>query len=226
MKSIFVFLLLALGLRILMGPIRIQMPDLFGFMPNEILTRFQFRQNKKKDHIQEVTEFLIGFRSLVSTGVPTGIAFQRALTQQDKTFLPNTRAAIAAELKITEGLQLDNQELKIDALKRLQLVLQVSSETGAPIINALDVLISGCIAWTERQALIRNELSSTKSTVTILATLPLIGLGLSSLLGMNTVSWLFTNRIGLLCIFVGATFELLGIYWVKTIIRSANGRAA
>lgn len=102
---------------------------------------------------------------------------------------------------------------------QLQLVTELSLETGSPVTPAVNRLIKQINNEIELKQEINSELASTKATIVILAALPIIGLLLSSLLSTNSMNWLFFSPGGRGCLFIGILFNLLGVYWVKRIIR-------
>ena len=65
------------------------------------------------------------------------------------------------------------------------------------------------------------ELASTKATVFILAGLPIIGSGLSLLLGAQSLTWLLQSIGGRICLTLGITMEVLGWLWVKRLLTGA-----
>lgn len=104
---------------------------------------------------------------------------------------------------------------------RMHLVLRLSSETGTPITPLLNRFIKQVKYQIELKQEIASELASTKATVLVLATLPLIGILLSFLIGINSMQWLFGTSLGRFALVIGAALNLFGWLWVNQIIKKA-----
>lgn len=124
--------------------------------------------------------------------------------------------------ELTSGRQLANVELKAPPHyleQRLILIFQICAESGASITPTLNRFIRQTKNQIEMQQEIDSELASTRATVTVLACLPIFGLFLGSLLNSNTLSWLFNSGAGRICFSLGIILNLVGIYWIKQIIK-------
>lgn len=104
---------------------------------------------------------------------------------------------------------------------RLNLILELSKQSGTPVTPVINRFIKQTKNQIELKQEIASELASTKATVIILASLPILGIFLSSLLSGNSLNWLFGTGAGRLCLGIGAGLNLIGLYWIKRIIRSA-----
>ena len=97
-------------------------------------------------------------------------------------------------------------------------MFDLNSQTGTSLTPTINRFIKQTKNQIELKQEINSELASTKATVVVLAGLPVIGIFLSSLLGANSLNWLFTTSGGRACLFLGALLNLLGIIWIKKII--------
>jgi len=118
----------------------------------------------------------------------------------------------------TAAMQLLAEQVKHKDLTKLAKIIEVSEQTGASINNALGQMIQSTIADAQRHHLVLAEVSGTKATVVVLALLPVLGLLLGLIIGVNPLYWLLTKPIGWFCLISGATFEALGIFWIKRLI--------
>lgn len=103
----------------------------------------------------------------------------------------------------------------------LELVIRSSYETGAAVTPTINRLIKQLKNQIDLKQQVSAELASTKATVIILASLPLFGLFLSSLLSGNSINWLFGTPGGRWCLFGGLTLNLFGIAWLNRIIKKS-----
>ncbi len=105
--------------------------------------------------------------------------------------------------------------------KRLKLVLELSSKTGTPITPLLNRFIRQVKNQIELKQEIASELASTKATVLVLATLPLLGVLLSTVIGTNSLRWLISTPVGRVSLFIGLLLNLIGGLWVNRIVKKA-----
>lgn len=116
---------------------------------------------------------------------------------------------------------LDLRIPKHDLANQLELVVRSSNETGAAVTPTINRLIKQLKNRIDLKQQISAELASTKATVIILASLPALGIFLSSLLSGNSITWLFGTSGGRWCLFGGLVLNLIGIAWIKRIINKA-----
>lgn len=124
--------------------------------------------------------------------------------------------------EISSGAVISRTDLQIPKnilTNQLQLILKLSNETGAPLTPTLNRFIKQVKNQIELKQEINSELASTKATVSILSALPILGILLSSLLGANSINWLFGSNMGRVCLALGIGLNALGIFWVKQIVR-------
>ena len=176
---------------------------------------------KKSNDDMNLINFLIALRNEISAGLPTRVAFENALNYQDDVSMKITRAQVKSGKGIIEALHEESKTNQSFQLKKLITVIDVSEQTGAPMLPSLDTLIASCISDHEQKALLNSELSSTKSTIVVLALLPLIGIALSLVMGVNSLAWLLTHPAGWVCLLVSLSLEALGLLWVRTLINRA-----
>ncbi len=63
------------------------------------------------------------------------------------------------------------------------------------------------------------SLTQVKLSTMMISVLPVAMLFLSNIFGANVLEFLFTNPIGLVCLFFGGIFQILGLMWMKKQIR-------
>ena len=110
---------------------------------------------------------------------------------------------------------------KHKSLSQLELIIKSSNETGAAITPTINRLIKQLKNQIDLKQQVSAELASTKATVIILASLPIFGLFLSSLLSGNSINWLFGTPVGRWCLIGGLTLNLFGIVWLNRIIKKS-----
>lgn len=140
------------------------------------------------------------------------------IDQEFLTFLWEFKSELSSGSLISQNsMQIPEHKLKA----YFQTILSLAQKTGAPVTPIVNRLIKQTKNTIELDQEIAAELASTKATLIVLACLPLVGLALSTLLNGNSLHWLFGTKYGHLCLAVGISLNLVGIYWLKAIIRRA-----
>ncbi|BFV58438.1 hypothetical protein KCMC57_up35420 [Kitasatospora sp. CMC57] len=99
---------------------------------------------------------------------------------------------------------------------------QVTAESGTGLAPGLDQLADALRAERALAEEIESELSGPRTTVAVLAALPLLGLLLGAALGAEPVRILLHTPAGLACLVAGALLEAAGLAWTARIVRAAE----
>ncbi len=107
-------------------------------------------------------------------------------------------------------------------LLRLAAAWEVAARTGAPTADVLDAL-SGALA-SEREELlgVRAALAGPRASALVLALLPLAGVGLGLLMGVNPVGVLVGTTVGRVCALVGIGLASGGWWWTSRMVAAAS----
>ncbi|MFB7666855.1 type II secretion system F family protein [Kitasatospora sp. NPDC056138] len=99
---------------------------------------------------------------------------------------------------------------------------EVTAEGGTGLAAGLDQLADALRAERALTEEIAGELAGPRTTVAVLAALPLVGLLLGAALGAKPVQVLLHTPVGLGCLAVGALLEAAGLVWTARIVRAAE----
>jgi tight adherence protein B len=97
-------------------------------------------------------------------------------------------------------------------------VWSVSERSGAPAAAVLDRVEQDFRARQDQRLEVVAALAGARSTGTLLAVLPLFGIGLGAGMGAHPVAVLLGRPLGQLALVVGAALEGLGVLWTSRII--------
>lgn len=100
----------------------------------------------------------------------------------------------------------------------------VSDRSGAPLADALDRADAHLRSRERQRQLVTAQLAGPRATATLLAGLPVLGLGLAAGSGGQPLAILFGTRIGQAALLAGAVLQAIGTLWSMRIIRSATAR--
>jgi tight adherence protein B len=99
---------------------------------------------------------------------------------------------------------------------------QVAVDGGAGLADGLDRIADALRADREQREDLRAQLAAPRSTVALLALLPVFGLVLGGGLGADPVGILLRTPAGLGCLAVGGLLEWAGLAWTARITRTAE----
>jgi tight adherence protein B len=99
---------------------------------------------------------------------------------------------------------------------------EVTAESGTGLAAGLDQLTDALRAEQALTEEIAGELAGPRTTIAVLAALPLIGLLLGAALGAKPVQVLLHRPIGLGCLAMGVLLEAAGLAWTARIVRAAE----
>ncbi|MFJ9519511.1 type II secretion system F family protein [Kitasatospora sp. NPDC101801] len=99
---------------------------------------------------------------------------------------------------------------------------RITAESGTGLAPGLDQLADALRAERALAEEIESELAGPRTTVAVLAALPLVGLLLGAALGAEPVRILLHTPAGLACLAAGALLEAAGLAWTARIVRAAE----
>ena len=197
--------------------------------------RQRFRLPKRHDIDLGVLATDVATRLRAGLGVDQAwrVSLQRAgLPAREPVLDGRGTPRILAELDAQEGLVADLRSLvtgqaRITHLTRVTLpsllaATRLTWETGAPMADVLDECAEGLTEAGEAQTARQVALQGPKSTAAMLAWLPLLGLVLGILMGVDPLSFLLGTTLGKLFLALGLIFEAAGILIVRKMVHSAQ----
>ena len=140
----------------------------------------------------------------------------RILTELDRQSGPadRVRAFLTGAPRITHVTRI--------ALPSLLAATRLTWETGAPMADVLDECAEGLTEAGEAQAAREIALRGPHSTATMLAWLPIIGIGLGFMMGVDPVGFLLGSTLGRVFLILGICFEIAGVIIVRRLVRTAQ----
>lgn len=109
-----------------------------------------------------------------------------------------------------------------DGLVGLAACWRVAVDRGAGLAAGLDRLEAALRAERDQRADMRAQLAGSRSTASMLAGLPALGLLLGTALGADPLHVLLHTGPGLGCLLAGGVLEGVGLWWALRIVRGAE----
>jgi len=191
-------------------------------IPTGIPNSFLKSRVSKQFEESQLISLLTAVRQELIAGIPVNQALANVMHDQPREFFSNSRDAAAEMSDLLAGLARDADQMQNSVLCQLVKILTINKTSGASITSALDMMIKSALIRQEQNQQIAAELSGVKATITVLALLPAVGTFLGLVMGVNVVYWLLTNPFGWLCLTVSGALEVLGLLWVRKLIRGVK----
>ncbi|MFD0258833.1 type II secretion system F family protein [Kitasatospora indigofera] len=102
---------------------------------------------------------------------------------------------------------------------------RVSAGSGSGFAGGLDQVAEALRAEQALAEEIEGELAAPRTTIAVLAALPVLGLLLGAMLGAHPLDILLHTPAGLACLAGGTALEVAGLAWTARIVRTARGGA-
>ena len=177
---------------------------------------------KRKISFEDELQFIFNVKSQLHAGVNHTDALHFAVSRAPESLLSTTRQALASQTNAYSALVEDSFIYNAPSLARCANLLELSSQSGSSVNEALTQVADKLMNRRNQEQLIATELASTKATVFVLAGLPIMGAGMGFMLGANSMSWLFGSNVGRVCAVLGLGLELVGWLWIKRLLNRAS----
>jgi tight adherence protein B len=177
---------------------------------------------KRKISFEDELQFIFNLKSQLHAGVNHADALKFAASRAPEFALSSTRQALASQTNAFSALHNDALSYNTQSLARCANLLDLSSQSGSSVNEALTQVADKLMNRRNQEQLIATELASTKATVFVLAGLPIMGAGMGLMLGADSISWLFGSSAGRVCLVLGLGLELMGWLWIKRLLNCAS----
>lgn len=172
-----------------------------------------------------VIEFCLAMAGEVRAGRPPGHALAEAGAQ-----LGEPGAAVVAAARyggdVPGALRSAAASPGAEGLRGVAACWQVAVDGGASLASGLERVAEALRAERDQHEDLRAQLAGARSTVLVLAALPVFGLLLGAAMGAEPLQVLLHSPAGLGCLLVGVLLEGAGLAWMAAIIRSAERAAS
>jgi tight adherence protein B len=99
----------------------------------------------------------------------------------------------------------------------------LAEQTGAPLAAILDRIAGSIQSEVELDREVAVEAGPARATARLMAVLPVFGLGLGFLLGVNPVAVLVGSGLGVACLVGGLALACGGVWWIESIVSALDG---
>jgi tight adherence protein B len=186
------------------------------------IPKLSLKQKVKNNlSFEEQLQFVFNLKSQLNAGINPLDVLRFAISRAPEFAFKNTRQALTSQTNMYSALHDDSKVYEVASLASCANLLELSSQSGSSINEALTHVADKLMMRRNQEQLIATELASTKATVFVLAGLPIIGAGMGLMLGSDSISWLLGSTAGRVCLALGIALELLGWLWIKRLLNRA-----
>jgi tight adherence protein B len=110
-----------------------------------------------------------------------------------------------------------------ESLADVSAAWHLAEQAGAPLAVILDRMAGSIQAEVELEREVAVEAGPARATARLMAVLPVFGLGLGLLLGVNPVAVLLSSGLGVACLVAGLALAGCGLWWIERIVAALDG---
>lgn len=115
---------------------------------------------------------------------------------------------------------------RVDSLPATFAVCRMGHATGAPMADILDSCAEGITEAGESRSAREVALAGPQTSARMLATLPIVGIAIGYVLGVDPLDFLFETTVGNVALVAGIAFEIAGLVVVYRMVREAKNAEA
>jgi len=177
-------------------------------------SRQRDRRAKEAAALQAALGTLVGE---LRVGAHPVVAFERAATEVDGTVADALRA-VAARARlgadVSSGLHSAALQSTVPQYwKRLSATWLLAQTRGLAIVALIRAAEQDVVERERFNAGVTAGMAGARATATILAGLPVLGVGLGHLIGAQPLRFLLSGGVGGWCLVIGVTLACAGLWW-------------
>ncbi len=165
----------------------------------------------------EVARVVRAASAELRAGVDPAAALHAATSDASDSWL-TVRSVGAAD--ITTALESASTTPGGESLTTVAAAWHLAEQAGAPLAAILERMATSIQAEVDLDREVAVEAGPARATARLMAVLPIFGLGLGLLLGVNPVAVLLGSGLGVACLVAGLALACGGVWWIERIVSS------
>ena len=147
---------------------------------------------------QRAVDAVAALAADLRAGLPTGVALAAATALQAPATVGKPASVVA---------------------ERVAAAVRVAESSGAPLADVLDRLENHLRAVDRARATAAAQAAGARVSALLLAAMPLAGVGLGGVIGVDPAPVLLRTRLGVACLFGAVSLQLGGLAWATRLAR-------
>lgn len=210
----------ALAAVLLAGVPRLGAP---GLSVDRLVEAWRDRWPRRGDREGSVLELVTALVAELDTGVPPDLALLNAAGSIPRAPCPTSLRAVRVGGDIPAALRVDSGVPGGEGLRAVAACWEVTLGSGSGLSQALTAVMGGLRDDAQTRAALSAEVAAVRASARILATLPILGVLVGSWTGARPFAWLLGTGAGRMTLVLGGFLQLLGMLWLRRIVRQAAG---
>lgn len=153
----------------------------------------------------------------LSAELSAGTPPQRALVIAGEHAWPVACGAVRFDGDVAEALRQDARRMPLIA--PLAACWAVSAQQGSGLAISVTRMAEQSRIAEDIRVQLEAQLAGPRATARILMLLPLFGIAMGMMMGVNPVAWLLGTPLGLACLVGGLALTALGYWWTSLIVQ-------
>jgi len=146
-----------------------------------------------------------------------GTPQHRALEITGESVWPSACGAVRFDGDIAEALRLDAR--RIPLIAPLAACWSVAAQQGSGLSVAVTRMAEQARVAEDIRVQLVAQLAGPRATARILIFLPLFGIAMGMMMGVNPLAWLLGTPLGMGCLALGIGLISLGYWWISRIVQ-------
>ena len=177
-----------------------------------MIGRYLHGSRERRAARKAAIDALAALAAELSAGTPQ----QHALVLVGEHVWPAACGAVRFDGDVAEALRLDAQAVPL--LAPLAACWAVSAQQGSGLSTAVARLAEQARIAEDVRVQLEAELAGPRATARILVVLPLFGIAMGIMMGVNPFGWLLGTWPGLACLLMGLCLIGMGYWWTSRIV--------
>jgi tight adherence protein B len=107
-------------------------------------------------------------------------------------------------------------------LRKVAVILEVSAQTGAPAVHALEATMTSMAASQSLERTVAAELAAPRYTAVLLALLPVLSWMFGGAMDVSPLGWLLSSAAGIGVLLTGVVLNVVGLWAIHHIARTVT----
>jgi len=153
----------------------------------------------------------------IAAELRAGTPQQRALEITGESVWPSACGAVRFDGDIAEALRLDAR--RIPLIAPLAACWSVAAQQGSGLSVAVTRMAEQARVAEDIRVQLVSQMAGPRATARILMMLPLFGIAMGIMMGVDPLAWLLGTPLGLGCLALGIGLISLGYWWTSRIVQ-------
>lgn len=182
----------------------------------ERIARIHGRQARQAAERRAALQAIAALAAELRAGTPQN----RALQLAGEAVWPAACGAVRLDGDVAEALRLDARRTPM--ITPIAACWAVASRQGNGLAVAVTRVADLARVSEETRLQLSGQMAGPRATARILMTLPIFGIAMGMLMGVDPLDWLLRSPLGVCCLVVGGALAAAGYWWTSRIVHAVE----